>query len=478
MSPQSHAIKSGKVSGEAEQETRQRPMKRILLISYNFAPELTGIGKYNGEMIDWFVRNGYDCHVLTGYPYYPEWRVHDSFRKKRFWFSFEQPAIKEAKGMLKIYRCPFYVPQKPSGVKRLILEVTFLTSALIRMVGLMTARKYDLVIAVAPSFQLGLLGLLYKWIRGARLAYHIQDLQIEAARDLGMINSRGFLKFMFFLERLILRHADVTSSVSEGMLEKIRAKGGPPPVLFPNWTNTSRLYPVKNQSYIKESFGFNASDKIVLYSGAIGEKQGIESIVYAAQANRNNGAVRFVICGSGPYKKHLEELAGRLGLRNIVFLPLQDLNRFNQFLNIADLHLVIQKAGAGDLVMPSKLANILAVGGLALVTANRGTSLHKMVTKHEIGYVINCDDQEGLNEAVATLLSGDFEHMRIRARNYAVKFISQEGVMRRFDHKLNSLWRDESQALESHEEETVEAFVADFSKVKMIDEREIPVNNK
>ena len=29
--------------------------KRLLLISYNFYPEPTGIGKYNGEMISWFV---------------------------------------------------------------------------------------------------------------------------------------------------------------------------------------------------------------------------------------------------------------------------------------------------------------------------------------------------------------------------------------------------------------------------------------
>ncbi len=59
--------------------------KRLLLISYNFSPEPTGIGKYNGEMISWFVAKGYDCTVVTAYPYYPYWKVQESY-KKRFWY--------------------------------------------------------------------------------------------------------------------------------------------------------------------------------------------------------------------------------------------------------------------------------------------------------------------------------------------------------------------------------------------------------
>jgi colanic acid biosynthesis glycosyl transferase WcaI len=40
----------------------------ILLISPNFTPEPTGIGKVNGEMINWFAKNGFNCDVITVYP--------------------------------------------------------------------------------------------------------------------------------------------------------------------------------------------------------------------------------------------------------------------------------------------------------------------------------------------------------------------------------------------------------------------------
>jgi len=49
--------------------------KRVLLISHNFSPELVGMGKYNGEMINWLVEQGYDCTVITTFPYYPFWKV-------------------------------------------------------------------------------------------------------------------------------------------------------------------------------------------------------------------------------------------------------------------------------------------------------------------------------------------------------------------------------------------------------------------
>jgi len=411
-------------------------MKRLLLISYNFPPELTGIGKYNGEMIDWFVKRGYDCGVLTAYPYYPDWYVHDTYKPRRFWFSTERSTPEGANGSLTIYRCPLYVPAKPSGLKRIILDITFFVTALIRLLWLIPGKRYDMVITVAPSFQVGLLGLLYKIVRGARLAYHVQDLQIEAARDLGMIRQKFLIDFMFFIEKLILRRADVVSTISDGMAKKVKMKGGISPVLFPNWTNTMDLYPISDRQLVRSEFGFRDSEKIVLYSGAIGEKQGLEAILAAASANQRCSDLKFVICGDGPYKSKLEEAARQRGVSNVAFLPLQQPCRFNHFLNAADIHLIIQKAGASDLVMPSKLGGILAVGGLALVTANRGTSLCELVERHKMGYVIPAEDQQALDDAIAKLSSDDFQFMRKNARGYAEEFLSVDKVMSGFEEVL------------------------------------------
>ena len=49
--------------------------KEVLVYGINFYPELTGIGKYTGDMVDWLVSKNIKCTVITAYPYYPYWEI-------------------------------------------------------------------------------------------------------------------------------------------------------------------------------------------------------------------------------------------------------------------------------------------------------------------------------------------------------------------------------------------------------------------
>ncbi|TDN39591.1 colanic acid biosynthesis glycosyltransferase WcaI [Hymenobacter sp. UV11] len=402
--------------------------KRILLIGYNFHPEPTGIGKYSGEMIHWFAKNGYDCTVITAYPYYPYWKVQDPYSRNKLWYKTEQKFF-NANGSITIHRCPMYVPAKPSGMKRVLLDFSFLVSAALKLLQLSLGKKFDLVFVVAPSFQFGLLGILYKRLRQSKFLYHIQDMQIEAARDLQLIKSKKILSLLFKIEKYIFNTADIISSIADGMALKIEQKSNKKVLLFPNWTDISLFYPIADRATLKEEFGFKSTDKIILYSGAIGEKQGLESILYTANTYKAELNIKFIICGSGPYKQRLQELAAELNLSNVVFLPLQDFENFNRFLNLADLHLVIQKSSASDLVMPSKLTTILSVGGLALITADSGSDLYNLVREHNIGLVIKPDDQDALNNGIQEAITMDNERVIRNTRKYAETYLSLEGIM-------------------------------------------------
>jgi colanic acid biosynthesis glycosyl transferase WcaI len=402
--------------------------KRILLIGYNFHPELTGIGKYSGEMIHWLAENGYDCTVITAYPYYPYWKVQEPYSSRKRWYSVEEKNFASG-GKIKVHRCPMYVPANPSGLKRILLDFSFLISASSQLLCLLPKEKFHSVLVVAPSFQFGLLGVLYKKLRGSRLLYHIQDMQIEAARDLQMIRSRKIINALFKVEKYIFDQSDIISTISENMVRKVEEKAGNNVVLFPNWADTGLFYPVKNREDLKTEFGFKATDIIILYSGAIGEKQGLEVIIETASQYRDNDSLKFVICGSGPYKNKLEELSHAQRLQNVIFMPLQPFDKFNAFLNSADIHLVIQKADASDLVMPSKLTTILAIGGLALITANEGSGLHTLVQKYNIGLLVRAEDQQALNAGIQQALSGNNEMLTVNARLYAEKYLSIDNVM-------------------------------------------------
>jgi colanic acid biosynthesis glycosyl transferase WcaI len=410
--------------------------KRILLIGGNFYPELTGIGKYNGEMIATLSDMGYDCTVVTTFPYYPHWKIQEPYTKRSFWFKKEQKCLSAQAKDTTIFRCPHYIPDKPSGLKRMISDFSFTLSAFIKVTQLLFAKKFDFVLVVAPPFQLGLLGIYYKKLKGAKLLYHIQDLQIDAARDFNLIKSPFILNMLFKIERYILKKADVVSSISRGMIKKIEKKYQRPIVFFPNWVDTSLFFPITEKATLKQEFGFNTTDKVILYSGAIGEKQGLEAILDAAEQLKPHADFKFVICGTGPYKEKLLDIKNAKNLDNVIFLALQPYERLNMFLNMADVHLVLQRANAADLVMPSKLTAILSVGGLAIVTASEGAGLFDVIHLNKMGILVEPEQTPALVQSIMSSLDSSADYMKENARLYAEEYLSIDEIFRKYTVSL------------------------------------------
>lgn len=101
-------------------------------------------------------------------------------------------------------------------------------------------------------------------------------------------------------------------------------------------------------------------------------------------------------------------LAQQKGLSNVVFAPLQPYEDLPILLASADCHLVIQKRGAADAVLPSKLTNILAVGGNAVITADPETSLGLLCAEFP-GIAVRVEPEsvdalvEGIEASIAVL---------------------------------------------------------------------------
>ena len=342
-------------------------------------------------------------------------------------------------GKLTLYRCPFYVPKNPGGLKRVMHEASFFLSAFFMIVRMLFKPGHDYIFCVAPPFHLGFLGLFYRFFKGGKLIYHIQDLQIEAARDLKVLKPEAVFKWMFRMERFILKNANYISSISAGMIKKITLKAEREIIFFPNWVNTDMFFPIPDRNLIKKEWGFKPDNQVVLYSGSIGEKQGLETLIDIAVKLRVNSRIQFLICGTGPYKQKLIELAKSAGADNMHFLPLQELDVFNRFLNMADVHLILQKANASDLMMPSKLNTILASGGLALATAEAGSSLYEVIKDHKMGMVIPPENAKELYEAILKCCTGNYSLQRINARIYAEQYLEKESILT----GVTRHWRDD-----------------------------------
>jgi colanic acid biosynthesis glycosyl transferase WcaI len=408
--------------------------KKVLLISQNFTPEPTGIGKYNGEMINWLAVNGYDCSVITTYPYYPQWEVQEPYKKRSFWFKKEIIKYPESNTTTTVYRCPLYVPSNPSGKKRIIQDFSFWTSMIWKILGLIiTGKRFDLIITIAPPFHLGYLGLMLQKRSGSKLLYHIQDLQIDAAQELNMLSSKKLFDIIYKSEKNLLSKANYVSSISSGMVNKIKQKLDRDVFLFPNWVDSSYIFPIIDRDKLKTNWGYKDDDILFLYSGAIGEKQALDHILLAAENHMDNKNIQFIICGSGPYKERLMEITEQKKLTNVKFLPVQDKALFNEFLNMADYHLVLQKAKAGDLMMPSKLTTILGMGGVCIATALPGTSMYDLIKEYDLGYIAEPDNPQLLSKLIGTLKPDhSFTEKRNNALSFASQFLDINHVMKSF----------------------------------------------
>ncbi|MBN7816359.1 WcaI family glycosyltransferase [Algoriphagus pacificus] len=404
---------------------------RILVFGINYAPDLTGIGKYTGEMCSYLASKGHQVSMITAHPYYPQWKLADGY-PKYFW-------KKEMIDGVEVIRCPLYIPEDPSAIKKIIHELAFLASIFPIWFRKLFSRKYDFVICLNPPFHLTAYPLMVKWFRGSKLISHVQDLQVDVVHDLELINNKSLINLMFAFERFYFKKSDYVSTISLGMERKIAAKGIPAykQWLFPNWVDSDFIKPMTKEESLRESFGLKKSDQVVLYSGNMGEKQGLEFILDAALSFKNDTSIQFVIVGDGGAKKRLEEQAQDLGLDNVRFFPLQPYEDLSRLLAIADVHLVLQKKEASDLVMPSKLTGILAAGGLALITAVEGTSLYDVVAEHQMGVLIEPGSAEELVKGIKFCLeSEDAERIKINARSYAEKSLAKEAVLGAFEDKL------------------------------------------
>jgi len=397
---------------------------RVLVLGINCFPELTGIGKYTGEMVNWLAENQHHTTVVTSFPYYPYWKVQAPYSG-----GFYQKEVFHD-GKLIVYRCPMYVPEVPSGIKRLIHEATFFLSSFLVVLLLLFKKKHDIIFAMAPPFHLGFLALFYRFFKGGKIVYHIQDLQVDAAKELKMLPA-GLFTLLFALERFILKRVNYVSTISEGMIKRVKAKVAQEILFFPNWVDTTNFSPIADRDSLKQNWGFSAAEKIILYSGSIGEKQGLDALVRIAKRLESYPHIQFVICGTGPYKEKLIAMAAADNLLNVHFLPLQANAVFNQFLNMADVHLVLQKGDASDLVMPSKLTTILAVGGLALVTANSGTTLSDVVNEYQMGVVIVPEDETLLADTIVEITAKDMDVLRVNARAYAEQYLNKENILKK-----------------------------------------------
>ena len=391
---------------------------KLLIYSISSPHELTGIGKYNGELTEWFRANGHQVDVLTSLPYYPYWEIYKEYNDDLY------KVERSENGTIYSVRLP--VSKNVSSLRRILIDLVLMLKTLIRAPLLSMKNRYDIIVLILPPLAIFPVAILSKYFGGSKLHVHIQDFQIEAVREMKLMPS-PVLTVLEYIEKLCFYFADLVTSISENMVEHAKDKTLGTSTLtevFENWADTEVIKPIEEKSYLKKKHGFTEDTFLVVYSGNIGEKQKVDQILPVAKALQNQIEIQILILGEGANKYKLVEKINKLKLNNVTISNLVPKTELNLMLNGSDAQLILQRKESSDSFLPSKYINILSAGVPSVVNANEGTELYKIITKNNTSILVPPEDTLKMKEAILELYKN--QNLRKKLSNNSRTFILQK----------------------------------------------------
>ena len=399
-------------------------IKKITIIGINYHPEDSAIGLYTTQKAEHLASNGYDVTVITGFPYYPQWKILEEYKSKPY-------LLKESINGVNVFRSKQYVPSKPTFFKR-ILHLSSFTFG--NFLNLFRISKPDLVISIVPFTTSILLGWFLKLRYKSILWAHIQDFEFDAANQTGLGASTPTLfKILFRVEKILLSKASLISTISNSMMQTLQQKSCAETCFLPNWIDENKINPKTSKQH-----HFLGSKKTkILYSGNIGEKQNWD-IFMAFCRDIDASKNQIIVVGDGAKKDWLTEEINALD--HVAYHPPVPYEELSDLLCSADLHILFQKTDVLDVVMPSKILGMMASGKPSLVIGNKASEIKQIFEISKGGLFFNNYSNTLVNH-LEKLIENPLrcEKMGKDAREYVLSNFSKDKILNNMTQKVKGL---------------------------------------
>jgi colanic acid biosynthesis glycosyl transferase WcaI len=407
-------------------------LRYVALIGINFYPEETAIGLYSTQMARYLSENNFDVSVITAFPYYPEWKIRREYMDKSC-------LLVEQIDKLHVYRYKQYVPEIPSLKNRILHLLDFTFGSFLN---LFKVKQCDVVICVLPFIGSVFLGWILSRYKNAKFWVHIQDFEVDAIIESGLsTNEKGVKKyifnFLFKVEKFLLNRADIVSTISHGMLDKLESKTKKEKFYLPNWVNGDDINPCT--SSIHSLYEYHPEKFKILYSGNVGEKQDWEFFLDLVDDLSKYDAVHIYVVGQGA--KFLWLKQNLINFKNVTVREPVRFDELNDLLCNADLHVLFQKKNVVDTVMPSKILGMMASAVPSLVTGDLSSEVAIVFSKSQKEGFYEPEDKDKCLEFIDSLIYSKVkrENIGMLARSYILENFDSESVLSSFNSKLTQL---------------------------------------
>ncbi|HYH13367.1 MAG TPA: glycosyltransferase family 4 protein, partial [Thermomicrobiales bacterium] len=264
-----------------------------------------------------------------------------------------------------------------------------------------------------------LLAGLGAWLLARRhnvpFLFEVRDVWPDMLVQLGL-TSPAVIKPLTAVERFLYRRADRVIALTDGIADRIAAKGVPAEKIrvIPNATLRPAALDAERRAENRKRLGWD--DKVVVvWAGSHNPMNGLDVVVEAARLLQDRDDVRVVFIGDGSLKQDLIEQAS--GLSNVVFEDPLPKTEIGAWLRAADIGLVHSRrfevfTGA----RPNKLFDYMAAG-LSIVSTVPGEAW-RLIEEAGAGVSAPWEDPAALAAAIRTLADAPDERRAMGRRGF------------------------------------------------------------
>ena len=342
-------------------------MKLLVLVNV-FEPDLGG-GVLFSDLCYGLAERGIDVTVRCAYPYYPEWRDKSGWNGLRI--------RHEVKRGVRIERFGLYIPRNPHSLaQRLLYEASFFASLMRRVP---RRGAFDAILVFCPLMGAVACAAVFRRWCGLPVWLNVQDLSADAAVAGGI--GRG--RWMHRIQSALFNQADVWSTISPGMVERLRPqrRRDQPLLYVPNWVHESlearlRALPTRER--------YTPSPPMRLfYSGNLGTKQNL--LAWCRILHQTGTDFSFVIQAEGSRVAELRNWHESVGDRRFELRGLSDEARLAQSLREADFVVITERPNTGRSFIPSKLIPATLGGIPVMAVCDVDSPLGREMIQHGLG---------------------------------------------------------------------------------------------
>ncbi|MDD3416206.1 MAG: glycosyltransferase family 4 protein [Lachnospiraceae bacterium] len=360
--------------------------KRLLIFAHYYTPDTASTGQILKDQAEGML-NEFNVTVICVVPSYTG-TIEDKYKTQKYYFE-ELNGVK----IIRVRVPAFSKSNKISRIKN-ILAYFFGALGASRKAG-----KQDYVFTISqPPILGGLLGVLGKWQKCAKMIYCIQDFNPEQVMAVNYSKNKVILKAMMIAEKFSCRHSDLVITVGRDLVatlnKRFKGKIVPKHAMINNWIDEKEVYPLPddNEGVIAFKKKYGLEDKfVIMYSGNIGLYYDLENIIKVIEKFKpgtktaNGKEVVFAFVGAGSVLDKLIQYKNEHGMDNVVFIPYQPKEDLIYSLNASDVHWCVNAKGIKGVSCPSKAYGIMGAGKPIIGVLEMRTEIRGLIEECNCG---------------------------------------------------------------------------------------------